>query len=133
MIHNRSQKEILDSLLLNGPQTVKQLAASTGISIPMVRRETEVLFKVAEVKCDKSRQPYLFEANEFAPSLKQKEDIRKAREQLMGTRQRNDFVKIIIGQRKEKWVDIAYILECTAKAIRELETDGELIDTLEVG
>lgn len=112
-----------------GPQTVKELAESTGYSTSFIRVQVDLMGN--ELKADKKRQPFVYDVADHSPELKYMSDVRKVRDQLVGKAEvTNSFVKVFKSQRKETWQDVAYVLECTARAIRELELDGELIDTL---
>lgn len=130
MALSTAQKNILNKIMELGPQTVKELAISTGYSVSFVRAQVESMLR-HELKVDKKRQPFVYDVSEHSMELKYRSDVRKVRDQLVGRADvTNSFVKVFKDKRKETWSDVAYVLECTARAIRELETDGELIDTL---
>lgn len=131
MALDKSQRAIVNSLL-EKPQTIRQLLLSTGLSDTTIRQNLKVLVKLKELDMDTERQPYLYSVSEHSTEFQNRAAIDKAKAQLKQSDANNvhPFIKPLRMIPKETWADAANTYASIADAIRELEADGELIDTL---
>lgn len=124
-----SSRTILDSLL-DQPKTIRGIVSSTGLSDSTVRQTLKVLTKLKEVRVDTERQPYMYEVSPESETATTRASVDKAKAQLMGEESSNKVMQAIKGYRREQMPELANVLDVISAAIRELEADGQLIDTL---
>lgn len=133
MALDRAQRKIID-VLLDRPQSVKQLLVTTGYSITYLRNNLKEMVRDREIILDKERQPYLYSVSETSPELRLRRHVDQLKNQLTASELpegSDPLIKRFRNVKKETWTDFAEYLEVLIRAVRELEKDGELIDTLE--
>lgn len=133
MALDRSQRKVINALI-ERPQTIRQLAITLGASESYLRIQLKMLEKGKEVTLDKERQPYVYSVPDTSPELRLRRALDDAKRILKAEtlpENSDPIYKRIRNSKKEAWIDFAEFFEVMAQAIRELEADGELIDTLE--
>jgi CO dehydrogenase/acetyl-CoA synthase gamma subunit (corrinoid Fe-S protein) len=131
MALTEAQRNIMDSLFQNGPQSVRELASSTGYSLSLIRIQVQAMGR--NLKVDNKRQPFIYEINPDSNEIAMRMSIDKAKRVILKQEETdNAFLKLVLAYRKEVLRDVAPVLESIAIAIHELERDGLLVDTLEV-
>jgi CO dehydrogenase/acetyl-CoA synthase gamma subunit (corrinoid Fe-S protein) len=131
MALTEAQRNIMDSLREHGPQTVRELANTTGYSLSLIRIQVQAMGR--NLKVDNKRQPFIYEINPDSNEIAMRMSIDKAKRVILKQEETdNAFLKLVLAYRKEVLRDVAPVLESIAIAIHELERDGLLVDTLEV-
>jgi hypothetical protein len=131
MALTEAQRNIMDSLFQNGPQSVRELASSTGYSLSLIRIQVQAMGR--NLKVDSKRQPYIYSVAPDAPEITQRENIDKAKKAILNKEETNNPVIQLTHQyRRELLSDMIPALEAVSIAIQELERDGLLVDTLSI-
>lgn len=124
------QVKILDEVNGNA-KTVKELAEILGVSATYARIQVQNLESAGRVTKLDNRMPYVYLLNTQDPAYLYENTIKEYRFTLM-----NDIPtenSVILGLRgvpKAQWPEYANKLVALAEAIRLLQGEGKLIDTL---
>jgi hypothetical protein len=81
-------------------------------------------------KVDK-RIPYIYRIPDNNPLVRNHKLIKEYRTKLINKDSSNTIVNMLMKAPTNEWVDIANDLESAAIAIRQLDTEGLLLETLE--
>jgi hypothetical protein len=87
MALTEAQRIIMDSLYQNGPQSVRELASSTGYSLSLIRIQVQAMGR--NLKVDSKRQPYIYSVAPDAPEITQRENIDKAKKAILNKEESN--------------------------------------------
>jgi DNA-binding transcriptional regulator GbsR (MarR family) len=122
---------IFELILPTDGMTVDELVRSTGYSKSLVRQKLDILTARTELLIDKKRQPYVYTVNPNSISSQQREIVERAKRELYNRDSANSLVKVVRELPKDQWHKYIEPLEVLAQAIKELDREGKLIETLE--
>jgi hypothetical protein len=108
------------------------MVGETKLSESYIRTQIRILEESGRVEKVDQRQPYIYRVPANHPSILHKELVKEYKAQLIDPK-RETKSQIIIGARtlpKGELPKLADSLEAIAEAIRQLDTEGKLIDTL---
>jgi len=127
----KTQDAILD-LLKDKPSPVLELASKTATSPGYIRTQLKALEAANIVRRVDDRQPFYYEINPDSHMIKNKELVTKAKAMLMNPdpEHGNWVAKKMKAIDKAQWEEGAGMLEAFAQAIKELDKEGKLVDTL---
>ena len=128
---SKGQNKILDTLM-EKPKSIQDLIYDTGLSMSFIRLQLKYLEASAQVEKVDDRVPYLYRIPTTSPRMRQRELISLYRVKILEMDKDNSIVKMLSQAPKNQWITIADDLEATAIAIRNLDSEGLLIETLEV-
>ncbi len=130
MLLSKGQAQIVEKLLLE-PLDVNGLMEVTGLSSSFIRNAVKYLEAAGRVEKVDKRLPYIYRIPLDSPLIKQKELIEYYKEKLLAKDKSNTIVAMLIKAPVTEWVTYSDDLEAAAYAIRELDGQGKLIETLE--
>lgn len=124
------QVTIMD-MLAEKPMSAKELGTAIKVSDTYARIQVQRLESAGRVTKIDTRIPYVYRINENDPASRFDKLIKKMRFELMTDVPTDNSV--IVGLRtvpKEQWPDFADKLAALSEAIRLLDGEGALFDTL---
>lgn len=122
---------LLESLSLN-PMTIADLSNETRFSNSYVRAQLKLLEAGGRIKRVDNRQPFIYEVPKESPFLQYRDKVSKYREILGNDKESdNSFVQLIRKAEKNQWPSLANEMRAIVETIDLLESNGQLIDTLE--
>lgn len=131
MIKTTSFQMTLMEALDKKPMGVKDIVQELGASESYIRNQIKLLEETDRVEKVDQRFPYMYRVPKDSPVLKHKAAVTKAKADLMSSDESaNPFVKVIKKAPRKDWHKAVESLEIISEAIRQLDAEGKLIDTL---
>lgn len=126
---SKGQEKILETLD-EKPRTVMELIEVTYLSDSFIRNTIRIMEQTGQVEKIDTRVPYVYRIALNSPRMRLKEKIQQAKQDLIAETPFNPLTKFLREKEKEKWPVWADTMEAIALAVRELEAEGKLIETL---
>lgn len=126
---SKGQEKILETLD-EKPRTVMELIEVTYLSDSFIRNTIRIMEQTGQVEKIDTRVPYVYRIALNSPRMRLKEKIQQAKQDLIAETPFNPLTKFLREKEKEKWPVWADTMEAIALAVRELESEGKLIETL---
>jgi len=126
---SKGQERILETLD-EKPRTIMELIEVTYLSDSFIRNTIRILEQTGQVEKIDSRVPYVYRIALNSNRMRLKEKIQQAKNDLLAETPVNPLSKFMKEKDKDKWPLWADAMEAIAIAIKELEAEGKLIETL---
>lgn len=117
-------------LLKDENLSVNAIAAKTGLSINYVRVQLRFMEQSGVIEKVDERLPIIYKVSPTNMLVRNADAIANAKKDLLSDNGDNDMGKFIKKFPKKYWPDAANAMDAYSAAIRELESDNKLIDTL---
>lgn len=128
------QKDIIASLKDGQEKTVDEIVADTNISDSSVRNNLRLLVVKGEILLDKKRQPFTYSLNQESETIEWRRAVTQAKRILLNPEGdiNNPTLKILKDTPRREWQTMRKVYLQLAEAIKEMDDEGKLIDTLEI-
>jgi len=127
---SNGQQKVIEQLLV-APATIQELMERTYLSDSFVRNTVRFLETTGQVEKTDNRVPYVYKIPENNPLIRKREEIAIAKRELLSEEEPiSHFIKLFHKKPKENWPQYADTMEIIAIAIKELQAEGKLIETL---
>lgn len=125
-------EKVVETLTANGSLPIVEIARNTGTSVGYARNQLSSMEIAGTIERVDQRVPIFYKINPNDPALKYKEDIKQAKRMLLAALddKDNDLIKLLKKVPRNRLKNWADPLEVVAHAIRELDKEGKLVDTL---
>lgn len=113
------------------PMGVKDIVSKLNVSETYVRGQIKLMEETGRIEKVDLRYPYIYRVPPNSPVIKHREQLASAKADLISKDEsKNAFAKVIKAYPKKDWPKAAESLEVLIEAIRQLDSEGKLIDTL---
>lgn len=126
----KGQIAIIDILMLE-PMDVQGLKELTHLSDSFVRNTVRYLEVAGQIEKVDNRVPYIYRIPVDDPRVKKKALIETYEQKIMTRDKSNTIVNMLMKAPVNMWPELADDLEAAAYAIRNLDNEGKLIETLD--
>lgn len=127
---NSGQTAIMECLAVK-PMTIQQLKGETFLSDSYVRLQLKTLEYQGCVEKTDERTPYIYQIPKDNPYAIIRKLTKEYKESLLTKDPTDDVDKWLKKYPKTQWPNIADNMEAASTAIRELNKEGKLIETLD--
>lgn len=123
---------VVELLTSNDKMSVNQVASATGLSLNYVRVQLRFIEQAGIIEKVDDRLPIIYKLAPNSPVVKNHEKIDHAKRALLADSvdEKNNMAVFIRKFPKNMWPEIAKALEIYSVAIKDLDADNKLIDTL---
>ena len=127
---NKGQEVVLDTLLVK-QMSIVELVAATDFSDSYIRMTLKYLEAMGQVEKVDNRVPFVYRIPLNDPKVKLREMVTQYEIELLNKETQVGIAKAVQKIPKNQWVDISDDYEAVAMAIRNLDKQGKLVETLE--
>lgn len=128
---SKGQNRILDSLMKENLD-VNGLIEVTQLSDSFVRNSLKYLESTGQVEKVDKRVPYMYRIPPDNPLIRNQRIVEEYKQDLMDKNRETDTLgRFVQGIPKEHWLTMADNFELMSAAIKKLEAEGLLFETLE--
>lgn len=111
---------------------ILEIVRMSGASEGYVRNQLRAMESAGTIERVDNRVPIYYRINPKSPAMRHKEAVDNAKKTLLAPIADNEhpMLKIIKKQNKGTWASFIQTFEVLAEAIRQLDEDNKLVDTL---